>query len=174
MIVCILGPSCVGKSTIARRAAAALELPLRSCGDAVREKAEILGLPIEQLPDDAHRAVDAASVVWALERFGGCLLEGRFLDAVFAAAGVSATLIELQANRSSRLARARTRYSVLSFSTDDLDRMDAAEAEFRARLFGRVAEYPTRHMLDTSGLTLDECARRVREIVEASGPRREN
>jgi cytidylate kinase len=160
MIVCIFGASCVGKTTVARRVAAALVLPLRSCGGAVREKAEILGLPIDQVPDNAHRAVDAASIGWARERFTGCLLEGRFLDAVFAAAGLSANLIELRANRSCRVARARIRYGLLSFSTDDLDRMDAADADLRARLFARVARYPARHMLDTSDLTVDECARR--------------
>jgi cytidylate kinase len=168
MIVCIFGLSCVGKTIIARHAAVALGLPLRSCGDAIRKKAETLDLPIDQLPDEAHRAVDAASVEWALERRGGCMLEGRFLDAVFTAAGVSATLIELRANRSRRVNRAYIRHGLLSFSIDDLDRMDAEDADFRARLFRRHADDVARHMLDTSCLTVDECARRVQEIVKAS------
>jgi len=174
MIVCIFGPSCVGKTTVARRAAAALDLPLRSCGAAVREKAETLGLPIDQLPDDAHRAVDAASVEWALERRGGCMLEGRFLDAVFAAASVSATLIDLRADRCCRVNRARIRHGQLTFCLGDLDRMDAEDAHFSARLFRRHASDMARHMLDTSRLTVGECVRRVQEIVKASGPCGEN
>jgi cytidylate kinase len=170
MIVCIFGASCVGKTVIARCAAATLDLPLRSCGTAVREKADILGLAIEQLSDDIHRAVDAASVEWALEHRGGCMLEGRFLDAVFAAAGVSAILIELRADRSCRLNRARIRHGLLSFCANDLDRMDAEDAAFRARLFRRHASDLARHMLETSRLTVDECAGRVQEIVKASSP----
>lgn len=174
MIVGIFGRSCVGKTTVARRAATALNLPLRSCGDAVRKKAETLWLPIDQLSDDAHRAVDAASVEWALERRGGCILEGRFLHAVFAAAGVSATLIELRADSSSRVKRARIRLGVPTFSINDLERLDAEDAGFGARLFGRYGSDVPRHVLDTSDLTVDECTRRVQEIVEVPGRCRDN
>jgi cytidylate kinase len=174
MIICLFGPSCGGKTTVGRRAAAVLQLPLRSIGKAVRQMAETLGLPIDQLSDDAHRAVDAASVAWALERRSGCMLEGRFLDAVFATAGVPATLIELREARGCRAERARTRNDQPNFSTDDLDRLDAEDASFRRRLFGCVGSDAPRHVLNTSGLEVEECAQRVKQIIEASGVRRQS
>lgn len=168
MIVCIFGPSCVGKTTVASRAAAALGFPMRSCGDAVREKAEALGLPIDQLEDDTHRAIDAATVEWALESRGGCVIDGRFLDAVFAAAGVSVILIELQAGRNCRVKRARLRRRQPTFSNDDLDRLDGEDANFRARHFLQHTNNQRRYVFDTSGLTVDECSRRVQEIVKGT------
>lgn len=174
MIVCIFGPSFVGKTTIAGCAAAALDLPLRSCGHAVRQMAEILALPIDQLTDNTHRAVDAATVEWALERRGGCIIEGHFLDAVFAAAGVPAILIGLQADRGRRVERARRRTGRPAFSSHDLDRLDAEDAAFRGRLFGRHASDLLSHILDTSDLSADECAGWVQETIKASGRCRKN
>jgi cytidylate kinase len=169
MIVCLFGPSCVGKTTVARRAAAALELPLRSCGDAVRQMAKTLRLPINQLTDDAHRAVDAATVAWALERHSGCMLEGRFLDAVFATAGVPATMIiELQAAHGCRVERARKQNGP-TFSIDDLVQLDAEDAALRRRLFKCGGRDVARHVLDTSGRAVEDCARLVQEMVEATG-----
>lgn len=174
MIVCIFGPSYVGKTTVAKRAAAALDLPIRSCGDAVRQMAKSLSLPIDQLPDAAHRAVDAATVDWAVEHRGGCFLEGRFLDAVFDAAGISAILIELWADRDCRLERARIRNGQSTFSADDLVRVDAEETSFRGRLFGRHGIDVPRLAIDTSNRTVDECARHVQEIATTWALTREN
>jgi cytidylate kinase len=167
MIICLFGPSYVGKTTIARKAASILGLPLRSCGDAVRQKAASLRLPIEQLPDKAHLTVDAATIEWGLKRSDGCMIEGRFLDAVFATAGVPIALLELRADRGCRLRRARMRNG-LSFSANDLDRLDAEDASFRARIFGRDDMELPRCVLDTSTRTVDECSRWVQETVKAS------
>ncbi|MFZ1413747.1 MAG: AAA family ATPase [Defluviicoccus sp.] len=174
MIICIFGPSYAGKTTLAQRAAAALDLPLRSCGNAVRQMAKNLGLPIDELPDDAHRVVDAASVDWAVEHQGGCMLEGRFLDAVFDAAGVSTNLIELRADINCRLKRARLRNGRSTFSADALNRVDAKDASFRGRQFGQHGIDLPRRVLDTSGRTVDECARQVQEIVTTWALSREN
>lgn len=167
MIICIFGPSFVGKTTVARCAATALDLPLRSCGDAVRQMARTAGLPIDQIPDDSHRTVDAETIDWAIKHCGGCMVEGRFLDGVFSSAGKAATLIELWADSRCRLERARTRSGRATFSQGDLNRLDAADASFRLRLFGQHANDLPRYVLDTSDRTADECARWVQELVRA-------
>ena len=95
------------------------------------------------------------------------MLEGRFLDAVFSAAGIAATLIELRADTRCRLQRARTRNGTSTFSEDDLCKLDAEDANFRLRLYGQYADHMPRRALDTSGRAVDECVRRLQEMIKA-------
>ncbi|RDJ21061.1 hypothetical protein DWF00_07525 [Bosea caraganae] len=165
MIVCLFGPSCVGKTTLAQRAAVALGLPLRSCGEAVRAAATAHGLTINDLPDEQHREVDAGTVVWAMGN-KSCIVEGRYLDRVFADSRTPVTLILIRASDACRVSRAKGRSGNTTFSADDLRRLDDEDNAFRERLFGdRVAAMPWQ-VLDTSGLTVDECARQLRELIE--------
>jgi cytidylate kinase len=166
MIICFFGASCVGKTTFARRISDALQIPLRSCGDAVRAQARASGVHIQDLSDTLHREIDAATVAWALEQ-KTCIVEGRFLDAVFRGVGAPSTLIKFSASKKDRISRAMARSGNLSYSASDLDRVDIADAEFQARLYEDMSG-PAVHPLvfDTSDLTVNECIPKILPLVK--------
>ena len=120
-------------------------------------------MSFEALPDDSHRQIDQDTVTWALEQ-RPCLIEGRFLDAVFAGAAVPATLILLDASDTQRVGRARKKNSTFTF--DHLRRTDADDAKFRARLYGPLNNIASYLTVDTSELTVDECAYRITMAIE--------
>jgi cytidylate kinase len=81
MIIAIYGPSGTGKTAISGLLAEMLGLPFRLCGEAVKGRAAMLGVPWRELPDEQHRAVDAETRIW-VNRNQPCLVEGRYLDYV--------------------------------------------------------------------------------------------
>lgn len=141
-----------------------LGLKLRSCGEEIRAHALSLTVSIANLPDGVHEAVDRETVLWA-QHSQPCLVEGRFLDAVFA--GTSpACVIRLEAGDAARLGRARQRF--VDFALADLLRCDQEDKQFRARMFaGRAALRPSR-IIDTTRLTVEECFECVRSIIGQS------
>ncbi len=68
MICAIYGHTWVGKTTVARVVAAELRLPLRSCGNVVRERALTLDAGIRELPDVVHQNIDEETSVWVVAR----------------------------------------------------------------------------------------------------------
>lgn len=166
MIVCFFGASCVGKTTFARCVSDALQLPLRSCGDAVRAEAEASNVHIQDLSDAQHREIDAATVTWALKQ-KSCIVEGRFLDAVFRGVVAPTTLIKFSASKRDRISRAMVRSGNLSYSASDLDRVDTADAEFRARLYDDLSGPAMQPLVfDTSDLTVKECIPTILSLVK--------
>jgi cytidylate kinase len=163
VIFCIYGPSCVGKTTVAREVATQLDLPLHSCGDKVRQMARGLGVSLDALSDDSHRQIDRDTVAWALDH-RPCVIEGRFLDAVFADSTAFATLIFLGASDDPRIVRGRNKDP--SFTFAHLRQVDAHDASFRARVYGSLNNIAPYITIDTSQLTVDECARRIAVAIE--------
>lgn len=165
MIACVYGLSLVGKTTVAQRASVSLAMPLRSCGDAVRSVAKMMGTSIDGLSDDVHREIDSTTVGWALERMD-CIVEGRFLDAVFASVDRNIVFFELVASMDSRVERGRTRYQDPTFSPAQLRITDAGDAVFRERLFKERKGTAQSMLIDTSGLSVDECALLVQKSIQ--------
>jgi len=158
MILCLYGSSCSGKTTVARALASKLNLPLRSCGDEIRRVARKLDITPADVTEDGHRQIDRDTVAWAHEHRPG-VIEGRFLDAVFASAATPATLVLLVASDESRLVRGRTKNT--AFSSDDLGRSDAEDAKHRARIYNLHEGVVPWHTVDTSDLPVDECVRQI-------------
>jgi cytidylate kinase len=168
MIFCIFGRSCIGKTTVAKRVADELDLPLRSCGSAVQERARALGLSSRDLPDAIHRQVDGSTVVWGLAN-QPCIIEGRFLDAVFAGVDAPILLINLTASDVQRHARGYVSKGP-SFTLNGLRQADADDASFRVRMFTASAEIIPGLTVDSSEMTVEECVLCVRTIIEARLP----
>ncbi len=163
MILCLFGLTCSGKTTVGRAVAARLNVPLRSCGDEVRRVARERDVAIEDLPDESHHQIDRDTVAWAVKH-QPCIVEGRFLDAVFAGAGTPATLIRLVASEARRAARWRA--TNVTFTSARLAQADAEDANLRARIYTAEDEVVPCLTIDTSELTVDECASRIATMIK--------
>jgi cytidylate kinase len=165
MIFAIYGPSCVGKTTVARQIAAEFGLPLRSCGAAVRDRARALGIEPHALPDAVHRQVDEETLAWALANHP-CLVEGRFLNFVLAGASQHVVLIRLHASDAERERRAciSGRSGV---TLDELRKGDAADQVFTDRMFLLSGVGMSCVTVDSSNDTIPETAAKIAAIVSA-------
>jgi len=168
MIVCLTGSTCTGKTSIATRLANDLGWPLRSCGSSIRRRAADLGVALEALDDGSHRLVDAETVAWALGS-QDCLVEGRFLDSVFHDSTMPVRIIRMEASYATRAERGTLR-GKSTFAVNDVIRVDAEDAAFRERLYPWIPLPPSFPAFDNSGLTVDECVRRVRASLGGALP----
>jgi cytidylate kinase len=166
MIFCLYGPSCTAKTTLAPRVAQELNLPLRSCGGEVRQRAAALDMALADLPDEIHSEIDDATVVWGIGH-QPCLIEGRFLDAVFAKRNAPIVLIKLTASLDQRCARWQNRQKIFTLTVEDLVRADTEDVRFRARMFHFREPAVPDLTVDTSELTVDACAQRVKTYIRA-------
>jgi cytidylate kinase len=168
MICGIFGPSCCGKTTVANAASAELHLALRSCGNEVRKLADKQRISIDQLTDENHQRVDQETITWAVAN-RPCLVEGLSLDAVFTNAGQPATLILMYATDHQRVRRGREKYG--DFDLEKLRQIDNADTRLRGRLYPTSASRGVDLLtLDTSALTLNECASQVVKIIRTRCP----
>jgi cytidylate kinase len=170
MIFCIFGGSCVGKTTVAKQIAAELGIPLRSCGSAVSERARPLRMNVRDLPDTIHREVDGCTVAWGLAN-QPCIIEGRYLDAVFAGVRAPVLLIHLTCSEARRQSR-RDSSESSPFAMNSVQQADADDANFRTRMFPAPTETIPCLTIDSSEMTVEECVLCLTEIIEARLPRR--
>lgn len=163
MILCLFGATCSGKTTVGQAVAARLNVPLRSCGDEVRRVARELDIALTDLPDESHRQIDRDTVTWGVEH-QPCIVEGRFLDAVFAGTCTPATLIRLVASDARRAARWRAKNS--AFTSAQLKQVDAEDANLRARIYNAQDEVVPCLTIDTSELTVDQSVSRIAAAIK--------
>lgn len=164
MIICIFGQSCAGKTATAQRLATELGWPLRSCGTAVRERARELKIGIGELSDNQHRDVDAETVAWAIEQ-QNCLVEGRFLDAVFQPAEIPHVLVHLIASDAARVERCRARQG-----QNDLIAADNEDMSFRSRIFPLLSPREADLTVDTTGQSIDEGTQCILSFIQTKLP----
>ena len=164
MIMALYGRSCVGKTTIARSLSGLSGIPLRSCGGVVRARAASIGVSVVELSEDDHRQIDAATIRWAREQ-KDCIVEGRFLDAVFATEDLPLILIEITASPAARVERARERHQSPAFCEDDLKLADTRDAAFVSELFEATCPCVPWRRIDTSNLTVVGCTQLLQEII---------
>jgi cytidylate kinase len=160
MIVSIFGQSCVGKSTVAKLLSAELGLPLRSCGEEIKNAAKALGLDFLSLTDEDHREVDRQTLSWALDKCS-CIVEGRFLDQVLYGLPVMPFSVCLAANADVRYERSSKR-SNGSAEANELIKGDRVDSELRLRLYGDKGVLNPSISIDTSNLTVAECVNQIK------------
>jgi len=163
MLVALYGPSCVGKTTIGNALSAATNRMLRSCGQIVRNQAQLLGVEADDLPDCKHHEVDSATRDWLVENPTG-IVEGRYLDYVLATSELRPFLVQLTAADEVRQKRWQDRVGP-SFRMDDWRRMDEADAALIARIYPGVERLTPDFILDTSSVPVAECARQVQQRI---------
>lgn len=80
LVIGICGKSAVGKSTVAKIIASRLEGSLRSCGEIVKNRMQLLG--VAELSAAEHRLIDSETRELASSTMGVLIIEGRYLDEV--------------------------------------------------------------------------------------------
>lgn len=157
MILAIYGPSCVGKTTIARILTTQLRVPVRLCGDVVRQASVDLGLDINALPDLMHREIDAETICWANSSSGLCLVEGRYLDQVLAPLKSSIVLICFAATPQARAERWEMKTGLKS-GLSQIRQVDALDAAFRKKMYKNIQRFEPSITVDTTSQTPEESA----------------
>jgi cytidylate kinase len=139
MIIALYGASCTGKSTIADSLIASRHLPIRRCGDEVRDLSAARNLQPDQLPLDGHREIDALSVAWVREHAtAAAIIEGRFLDSVLSPVADLIRLIHVSAAQDIRAERWEARRPGI-VGHDEVARQDRADEAFREWAYSGMA-----------------------------------
>lgn len=167
MIIGLFGASSTGKTTITRRVAPELTLPLRLCGEIVKSRSVGLGVSLMQLSDEDHQNIDSETREWAIKN-KPCIIEGRYLDQVLYPMGAQVALIRLEANTADRRMRSlRSGSDPLTIMGEDPDLLDSM---FRARMYRGVEHLIPQLTLSSSELSVEACAQRVIDFVQRVHP----
>jgi cytidylate kinase len=163
MIVALYGPSSTGKTTIARGVRSETNISLRSCGEIVKSRADLLGMPVSDLPDDEHRSIDHETRAWAAAN-KPCLVEGRYLDYVLGPLGAQVTLIRLDATALERKTRrVISRDRPLTIPGDDPDLLDSI---FCTRMYAAGKQLAPQLILNSSEMSVEACVQRVVTLIQ--------
>jgi cytidylate kinase len=82
LVLGLYGPSCVGKSTLAKEIGKRLGANVRHCGEILKEKSSKLKIPFDPFPIELSRAVDAETRTFAENANEVRVIEGRYLNIV--------------------------------------------------------------------------------------------
>ena len=159
MVIGICGRSSVGKSTVATILGAQCGLPVRHCGEAVKEYAKSRNTSVPELTKEDHRTIDDVTrrVAASTE---GVIIEGTFLDIVLASiAGV--ILIRLSCSETERQQRFAKRGGG---GRDAYKARDGDDDALRRHLYGQSGISPKCVEIETSGLTPDQVTNRIMEV----------
>lgn len=168
MKLVFFGPSCVGKSTLARMLSDDFGVPYRSCGELVKEAALLLGCSIEQLPKDVHDQIDGETKSWVCEE-SSCIVEGRFLDQVLSGQCPDLIFILVDATLEERLHRWENK-SGRRRTSGDLKAIDQEDERFRIKVYDCAAVIPD-ITIDTSNSSPEACKEWLKQRV-TNQPRR--
>ena len=164
MIIALFGNSQTGKTTIAKRLAEELAFPLRSCGEAVKHRAQEKGISWDELSDAEHRAVDENTRIWVLTN-RPCLVEGRYLHFVLASLSTQVTLVRLEATSDDRRIR-QVGLSNAPVAPSDFERADADDLALQERLYNMTLGVEPSLRLNTSQLPVEACVECLKVMVE--------
>lgn len=159
-IIAIFGRSCVGKSKVAEELARTLSLPVRHCGEAIKDHAKKLGVDVTKLPVDEHQVVDEQTKQLAETCVDGMVIEGSFLDAVLENIP-SILLVHLTCEDNERERRFIARSNGQA-SAQELHLRDTSDIALRDLLYKMSGGSNSSLTIDTTNLGIDEV---VQEII---------
>lgn len=160
-VIALTGPSCVGKSVLARELERRLSCPVRHCGAEVHKRAAELGCGVDALPTSVHREVDAETRRFA-ETEKRSIIEGRFLEHVLE--GVSGVvLIRLECSERVRLERLACR----GVGAPSIEASDSADLRTRKTLYDSAEPRQRKGslLIDTSDADVCQIATTVLEAL---------
>ena len=140
IVLAIYGPSCVGKSTLARELGRKLGIEVRHCGEALKVHAIEQGIALNSIPSTVHQSIDEETRRQARQACGTVVIEGRYLD--FVLSGIpSVRFIRLTSDEATR----KFRYSMRknkSVRPRALQEEDEDDARMRELLYSGVTRAP--------------------------------
>ena len=142
-----------------------LGLPLRSCGDAVRSSATMLGVSWQQLSYNQHRRVDTDTLEWVrINR--PCVVEGRYLDRVLAPLGREIILVRLEASDEDRRCRqsAKRGHATTTIEFREREKDDLTFSEYMYSLDQHLTPLV---VLNSSELSVEAPEQRIKSLVES-------
>jgi cytidylate kinase len=163
MIVALYGGTGCGKTTLARVAAGALDIPVRHCGNEIRDALEAAGSDAVLSADRIHRSVDEQTQRWCGQINGDALVDGRFLDQVLSGLP-NIVFIEVVATEEVRVRRLAER---LGRQVDGAEIRAADEEDdlFRRRMYSGASRAAGARMIDTSGGSARECGENLISLI---------
>jgi cytidylate kinase len=146
----IYGPRCVGKSALATELGTRLRAEVRKCGDVLKERAAELGIPLESIPTELHRAVDAETRRHSENPTRILVIEGRYLDIVLA--GIPRVrFLRLTCDEVARERRFLARQGNRGSAAMTLQQCDQEDAHLSQELYGWFpSTYKDWMVLDTT------------------------
>jgi len=164
MKLALYGKSCTGKTTVSNLLAEQLGVGARHCGDLVKEASIDVGCSPGALPISLHRQIDSQTRDVVFNATGDTLIEGAFLDQVFADVA-GCILIRLTCSTPERTKRFALRETAMSLQ----DRDDSDE-RLRNELFSGARLTTPTIEIDTTELTPLETAKCIMEWLHQHKP----
>jgi len=158
----IAGRSCTGKSSLSELISTRMGAVVRHCGEELKREscAAGAGLPA---PLNVHVGVDRATQEWVCNTAAPLIVEGRYLAYVLSAV-TGVILVELECELEERVRRARLHRRAREGYVQRSDAEDVATIQL---LYQDVMPRGADFVIDTSVLTLEAVAERVRELLES-------
>jgi cytidylate kinase len=161
-VVALFGKSCVGKSEVAEKLANHLGVPVRHCGEVVKERAAQLSVSSAELSIAEHEAIDAETRTLVANTEHGIVVEGTFLDIVLQ--GSSVLFIRLTCEDDVRAKRFEARPS----SKGTLAQRDKTDNSLREDVYKQTdSELQQAISLDTTRISSVEVVSLILEILRS-------
>ena len=169
--VAIYGASATGKSALSEVLKDHFEdknMRIRHCGDAVRDRAKLLGLKsLSQLNKKDHDAIDDETRRAIFDAVS-IIVEGRYLHYVLS--GINDVVyVSLNCSLSERAARIARRNGLpLPRAREIIVISDAEDRQLIQKVYGNPLSFQASHViLDTTKLTIAQTADRVIEAIKS-------
>lgn len=170
MIIALYGQSSSGKTTIAKALRHRLGNGLvRHCGELVKARAKGLGVSLNDLPDEEHRAIDADTCKWSEAQTGIAIVEGRYLHCVLTRTCADVQIIEIVCSEAARVQRWANRMG-RPLGSNEFSDMAAADRNFTATMYHGVAPLVPGLRMDTTSAAVDECVTQILNWLELKAP----
>jgi cytidylate kinase len=159
----LFGFSCTGKTTLGQHLSEALVLPFRSCGEAVRDRARMLGIAFQDLSYREHRIVDDDTREWVRNN-RPCVVEGRYLDYVLAPLRRDVVIIRLEASNEDRSRREEMKSGLAAKNLDDQTKADLA---FANHMYSMGEQLAPSLVLNSSEFPVETCVQRIISLIDS-------
>lgn len=157
IVLAIYGASCVGKTTLAKELGLRWAVPVRHCGNVLKEHANELKISLENLPAEVHWTVDVETRSLAQQTSDFLIIEGRYLDLVLAGTP-RVRFVRLGCDETVREQRLRGRaHRQASSMIRLIQQEDRYDAKLRRNLYGDAFSVAIDWIvLDTTYLTPED------------------
>jgi cytidylate kinase len=155
MVLAFFGPTCSGKTSIAREVHRRHGIPVRHCGEAVKSFAAARGVRLSEMTIEDHVAIDSETRNMAEATNGALLIEGTFLDVVLQDVTQQVTMIRLCCSEAERINRFLHRRRG---TEEDFRKREELDDNLRHLLYEGRAIRSDFLVADTTGMSVEQAA----------------